>query len=604
MTFEKPILILLMLSSCLVCADTAKNNVVNNHNNLQLTENSLTITLIGRALLNANNSEGAAEIVAFQKSKKWVYTINSSLPSAVVEIIDISRLTFFSELTTTKEGVVNKSNLSTKLTLNIHQTTGLVGDVNSIAVDDNNELLAVAIASGIAGVNGHIAFFDISRATPRFIKNVEVGDLPDNVVFNQDGSKIIVANEGEPSPDYLIDPEGSIAIIDIDNGVPKNKATIITFTLFNAKQAELESQGVKFSNPSGKTIKGKLRYYSVAQDIEPEYIAVSADNQFAFVSLQENNAIAIVDLTTNLLQVKGLGYKNWSNNLIDVSDKDGGLNLQTYEKLYSMYQPDTIASYQWRGANYIVSANEGDSRKYKAFERIAKRNVGKSECSLNFPAGNYIWAKGKEQCIAYTDVVRVKDLKRYGQVSTELDNYIAKHGGNKGLGRLKVTHVLGKNTNNQYDSLFTFGARSFSIWDQNGSLVFDSGDEIVRITASIHGQAFNNNENQNSGDSRSDAKGTEPEALTIGSIGSQVFAFVGLERMSGILVYNITNPYNVIFTDYFYNRGVDEGEEISGDLGPEGMTFINAQNSPTGKALLVIGNEISGSVAIWEISEG
>ena len=118
-------------------------------------------------------------------------------------------------LTPDAEGVVNNTNLVPTITLNLPAATGLNGDANSIAIDNNNELLAVAIASGNVGVNGHIAFFDISAARPSYIKNVEVGDLPDNVVFSHDGSKVLVANEGEPAADYVIDPQGSISVIDI-----------------------------------------------------------------------------------------------------------------------------------------------------------------------------------------------------------------------------------------------------------------------------------------------------------------------------------------------------------------------------------------------------
>jgi len=171
------------------------------------------------------------------------------------------------------------------------------------------------------------------------------------------------------------------------------------------------------------------------------------------------------------------------------------------------------------------------------------------------------------------------------------------------LGRLLVTNALGKDGNDEYSNMYAYGARSFTIWDSNGLVVFDSGDDIARITASIHGSAFNNDEDENEGDTRSDAKGAEPEALAIGKIGSQTYAFIGLERMGGIFTYNVTNPYNVKFVEYFYNRGLVKGADITGDLAPEGMKFINAENSPTDEALLIVGNEISGSVAVWQITE-
>lgn len=618
MKFEKSILALVLitaLSACTFDGDEGKSgdngqpgasgvDGTNGNDGIdgQDAPTSLAINLVGRAVLNSQAPEGAAEIVDFQKSKNWIYAINSSISPAVVEIIDANTIDA-NALAADAEGIINNTNLTPAITLNLSTTANLTGDANSIAVDNNNELLAVAIATGTAGTNGHIAFFDISGAAPVFIKNVEVGDLPDNVVFTHNGNKVIVANEGEPAGDYVIDPEGSISIINIVAGVPADTATQLTFEAYNGMQAELLAQGVKFSNPSGQTIKGSVRTYSVAQDLEPEYVAISADNKFAYVSLQENNAIAIVDLSDNSIKIKGLGFKDWSPFKIDVSDKDGGLNLQNYQHLYGMYQPDTIATYQWQDANFIVSANEGDGREYIAFERDAAEDAGKAECQNDFPEGIYEWEDGEEICISYTDEARVKDLENFGTVSAELDAYVSANGGKNGLGRLLVTNALGKDENDEYTNMYAYGARSFTIWDSNGLVVFDSGDDIVRITASIHGAAFNNDEDENEGDTRSDAKGAEPEALTIGKVGPQTYAFIGLERMGGILAYNVTNPYNVKFVEYFYNRGLIEGADITGDLAPEGMKFINAENSPTGEALLIVGNEISGSVAVWQIAE-
>ena len=621
MKFEKSIIALVLITTLSACnfdgdkgaaGDTGQSGIDGTNGsdgtngtdgtNGQNATTSLGFSLIGRSVLNAQAPEGAAEIVDFQKSKNWLYAINSSVSPAVVEIIDISNISP-EALTADAEGVVTNSNLTPAITLDLASTANLTGDANSIAIDDNNELLAVAMASGTPGTNGHIAFFDIAGAAPLFLKNVEVGDLPDNVVFTHNGMKVLVANEGEPASDYVIDPQGSISIIDINAGVPANTANQITFDAFNTMQAELEAQGAKFSNPSGETIKGSVRNYSVAQDLEPEYIAISADNKFAYVSLQENNAMAIIDLSDNSVEVRGLGYKDWSQFKIDVSDKDDGINLQSYQHLFGMYQPDTIATYQWQNANFIISANEGDGREYIAFERDAAEDAGKAECESDFPAGIYEWDDGEEICISYTDEARVKDLEDFGTVSAELDAYVTANGGKNGIGRLLVTNALGKNDDDEYSDMYAYGARSFTIWDSNGLVVFDSGDDIARITASIHGAAFNNDEDENEGDTRSDAKGAEPEALAIGKIGSQTYAFIGLERMGGILAYNVTNPYNVTFTDYFYNRGLVEGADITGDLAPEGMKFISAENSPTGEAILVIGNEISGSVAVWQITE-
>ncbi|GLX79017.1 alkaline phosphatase [Thalassotalea insulae] len=542
---------------------------------------SLNPTLIARAVLNAESPEGAAEIVQYQKSTGWVYAINSSGDLATVNVLDLANADA-SELTQDAEGIITNTNMATVAQIDLSEHTA--GDANSIAISDDLAMLAVAMAADETGVKGQIAFYDISGASPVFIKNIDVGYLPDMVAFSPDSSKVVVANEGEPSGDYLVDPEGSISIINIANGVIADSAINIGFSAYNDKQAMLEAQGTMFPNPSGRVIKGQTINTTVAMDLEPEYVTISADSKIAFVSLQENNAIAIVDLDSDsLVKIQGLGLKSWANSTLDASDKDDAINFRSYQNLYGMYQPDTIASYQWQGANFIVSANEGDGREY--FFDAASEEECMSSGGIDYDED--------DGCLSYSDESRAEDLALDPQAFSDVNN------DDSDLGRLKVSVIKGDTDNDgDYDKLYTYGARSFSIWDASGELVFDSGDQIGKITAAIHGSTFNNDEDANEGDTRSDAKGAEPEALALGKIGERSYAFVGLERMSGIMVYDISNPFNVQFVDYFINRGTTEGAEITGDLAPEGMKFIPSTESSA--AMLVVGNEISGSVSVWQ----
>ncbi len=558
---------------------TAGQNGTNGTN----ANSALNISLVGRAVLNAQSPEGAAEIVAYQASKKWIYAINSSGDEAIVYIIPADTFDT-AALVKDNEGIVSATNLTSTITLTLNDNTP--GDANSIAIDENNQMLAVAMAAKNVGEAGQIAFYDISGDSPAFIKNVLAGFLPDMVTFNHDGTKVVVANEGEPNGDYSIDPEGSVSIINIVEGVVADTATNIDFTTYNSQQAELESDGFVFANPTGRTINGNVINTTVAMDLEPEYVSISKDNKYAYVSIQENNGLAIINLEDNSVELKSLGFKDWSNLQIDASDKDGGVNFKSYPGLYGMYQPDTISSFSWKGANFIVSANEGDAREY--FFDVTDEADCTAKGGLDYDED--------DGCLAYIDESRVEDL-------TLAANFDYLNNDDDDIGRLKVSTVKGNtNDDGQYESLYAYGARSFTIWDSNGLVVFDSGDDIGRITASVHGEAFNNNEDENEGDTRSDDKGAEPEALTIGTIDERTFAFIGLERMGGIMVYDITNPYDVQFEDYFYNRGVIEGADITGDLAPEGMVFVTAEQSATGEPLLIIGNEISGSIAVWQIA--
>ena len=176
---------------------------------------------------------------------------------------------------------------------------------------------------------------------------------------------------------------------------------------------------------------------------------------------------------------------------------------------------------------------------------------------------------------------------------------------NGNLGRLNVTTTLGDaNGDSVYESLYTLGGRSLSIWKSNGVQVFDSGSDFERIVAASNPAFFNASNDDRNFDSRSDNKGPEPEGLVLGTVGKRQYAFVGLERMGGVIIYDITNPHAPVFVDYANNRdfSVDPYDATAaGDLGPEGLLFIDAKDSPTRSPLLVVANEVSGTVTLYKI---
>lgn len=531
----------------------------------------LTAELIGRHQTGIYGLS-AAEIVEYHSASNRIFVVNAI--SGKVDIIDGSLLATSS--TSTEPLALN--NLDKIAELDVAKDVGqtFMGSVNSVSISGN--LLAAAIERGDAAgnktqANGFVAFYQLNGAdTPQFISAVEVGALPDNVVFTHDGKMVLVANEGEPNSSYTLDPEGSIALIAITEGKPAATATIIGFSDFNqggTRHSEI-SADIKINGPMA----------SVAQDLEPEYIAVSQDNRRAFVSLQENNAIAVIDIANaKVAKILPLGLKDYGLevNKIDASDKDDRVNLQSYTGVYGMYQPDTLATYRWNNTDFIVTANEGDSRDYAAFSEEAR--AGDLILDANHP--QFAAAKDKTQ-----------------------------------LARLKVTTSMGDDDkDSDYDKIVSFGARSFSIWTADGQQVFDSGSDFERITAALLGNKFNNNNEENKGDSRSDDKGPEPEALALGQIGQRLYAFIGLERTSGFMIYDVTNPFDVHFIDYVVNRdfdadftintetGVVKGDAtLAGDLGPEGMKFVSADKSPNGKPLLIIGNEVSGSTSVYQFN--
>ena len=556
---------------------------------------SITLGLVGRIQLNSDDPEGAAEIVQFHSASSTIYAINSAADEPTIEIIDASTLT--SDVLANPLSSENLTSIT--LVLPTEQNSVQLAGPTSLAVSGN--WMAVAMPAADKATNGMVLFYNgLDTSSPTFVKAVEVGNLPDMVTFTPDASKVLTANEGEPSGDYTIDPEGSISIISIVDGTPSDTSINISFSDYNGKQADLEKQGMHFPNPSGRTINGSLISTTVAQDLEPEYITTT--NEVAYITLQENNGLAIVDLSDNSVKVIGLGFKDWSEFQIDGME-DGTVSFGQYDNLYGMYMPDTIASFQWKDANFLVTANEGDAREY-FFDTL--NTDGVQDEDLCNSAGGQDFDED-DGCLSYTEETQGRRLDYSpgsnletiaGDDPRDFDFTAFP------LGRLTVTNVLGDSDNNgEYEALYAYGARSFTIWDTNGLVVFDSGDDFERITASIHGNAFNNNNDENAGDSRSANKGPEPEALTVGQVGDKTYAFIGMERLGGIFVYDVTNPYDAMFVDYVINRDLTEGGDLIGDSVPEGMVFVDATNSPTGNTLIIIGNEVSGTVSVWQITE-
>jgi hypothetical protein len=556
---------------------------------------SISLSLIGRIQLNPSDPEGAAEIVQFHPASNTIYAINGAATEPTIEMIDASSLT--SEALTNPLSGENLTSIA--LVLPTEQGGIILAGPTSVAV--SGDWMAVSLPAEDKATNGMVLFYNgLDTSSPTFVKAVEVGNLPDMVTFTPDASKVLTANEGEPSGDYNIDPEGSISVITIVDGSPSDTSINISFSDYNGKQAELESQGMHFPNPSGRTINGKLISTTVAQDLEPEFITTT--DEVAYVALQENNGLAIIDLTNNSVQVIGLGFKDWRDYQFDGME-DGSVSFSQYDDLYGMYMPDTIASYQWKDANFILTANEGDAREY--FFDTLNANGEQDEDLCNAAGGQDF--DEDDGCLSYTEETQGRRLN-YAPGSN-LDTIAGDDPRDFDftaypLGRLTVTKILGDSDNDgQHEALYAYGARSFTIWDNNGLVVFDSGDDFERISASIHGNAFNNNNDENEGDARSANKGPEPEALTVGKVGDKTYAFIGLERMGGIFVYDVTNPYDTKFVDYVINRDLTEGGDLMGDNGPEGMAFVNATDSPTGNALVIIGNEVSGTVSVWQITE-
>ena len=475
-------------------------------------------------------AEGATEIAAYDENTGRLFSVNAF--SASVDVIDIN----------------DPANPSFLFTIDL---TSYGAGANSVSV--YNGVVAAAVENDVKQLNGKVVFFDTDGT---YLNEVEVGALPDMVTFTPNGQLLLVANEGEPDDDYLVDPIGSISIIDVSGGVAGVDASDVTTLDFSAYNSAVLDPSIKINGPGA----------TVAQDLEPEYIAVSQNSKVAWVTIQDNNAMAIINLVgKEIVDLVGLGYKDHSlpGNGLDASDKADDIDIRNWP-VKGLYQPDAIAFLKTPGGGFLVTANEGDSRDYDGFseeERIKDVVLD----SLVFP--NY----------------------------TDLQN-------EDSIGRLKIISTLGDTDNDgEYEELYTYGARSFSVWDVNGNLVYDSGDELEQFTAALYPDNFNaSNDNQDL-KNRSDDKGPEPEAITTGSILKAPYMFLGLERIGGVAIYDMANPAAPVMVDYDNTRDFTFEPELdpTGDYGPEGLLFIPGNKSPNGRNLLVASNEVSGSIAIY-----
>ncbi len=499
--------------------------------------------------------ESAAEIVVYDPVTQIIGSINADNGSLdAIDVTDPTNPRLFARVTAAMGGLSGTPN-----SIAVHAETGRVAVVLEAETKTDPGMVVIGDRAGILGY--------INNGTLPEVAVIHTGALPDMVTFSPNGRYVLVANEGEPSDDYRVDPEGSVTIVDLQGGMPYDVSTA-TFSEDLVIGEDITGP-VRINGPGA----------SFAQDLEPEYIAVDSTSTYAFVSLQENNAGALIHIPTGqTIAIASLGTKDHSveGNGLDPSDRDGYAYIRTFENLVGMYQPDGIDIFTVNGVDYLITANEGDGREYDNF----------------------------------ADEDRLGDLSldRGSFTRSQIEQYMM----DEELGRLTVSTTDGDTDGDgDIDIIHAFGGRSVTIWNtRTGEQVWDSGDAFEVITAALAPQFFNVSNDSLEFDSRSDAKGPEPEGVEIGYWGDRVLAFVGLERQSAVAIFDVTNPHNPIYQTVISTRNYaaatdDEGDYLdsktAGDLGPEGLLYVAPADSPTGNALLIVGYEVSGTVVIYEL---
>ena len=540
------------------------------------------------SFLSGVNVTRGGEIVAFDKANDLVLTTNSfnaaGFENHAINIYTLSN--------------TGSLNLTTSVNLNT-SVFGAATDilsVSSVAVDPLGRDFGVAsvIPNANNTTQGRIALFQLSTGT--VLKTLDVGYHPDSVSFTPNGSRLLVANEGEFVTTGAQAP-GSVSIVDVSSvsagasGVTSLSASNVTDVNFSTGLAG----GVALTGLRNNRLDTLQVKTADALDVEPEYIASTNDK--AYVTLQENNAIAVVDLTgVNAGKVTDIHLLGTINQRIDASDRDGLANSPATERpadlnytsnfpaakvddvVAGMPMPDTAVTFQKNGVQVIATANEGDFR-LDDVDRIRVRDI----------------ITGQRDATVFTTTLR--------------DNAV--------LGRLRVSTIDGDtDADGQIEVPTMPGTRSFTLWNaETGDIVFDSGSAIEDYVKANNLASFGI-ETGTTGvgffDSRSDDKGPEPEALAFGRVNGRDLIFVGAERENGIFQFDITDLNNVEITGYYNTVTATADNGFGAFTSPESIQFIAAADSPTGQAIIIVGYEgvfdadasidISGSLAVYSVS--
>lgn len=576
------------LSVAIVGCSGSSNS--NNNNPPPLEQNppkAVNLTLLGR-YSSGQFGVGAANGVAWYGGNKVALVVNQQANR--VEVISLS--------TPATPAMTATIDASAAAATALNRAMGKVAAVavydDPIATNDRDRIAVTVMGATFADKGAIVVYKAADRSV---LKVFETGVGPKAVTFNPGGRFIISANEGAPAPDYSVDPLGSIGVVDLEPAIiaPATTAvpviTLLDFTAFNrtgitpipegSREAEI-APDVRFSRRPNVEVQSTR-----AQDFEPEAVS-SAVNDRAYVSLQENNAMATVALNPARIEtIVGFGSKdfNTATSSMDASDQDGATAL-TARPVRGFRQPGGLFAYRNADEVLVLTANTGAPRQLPGFDETTRA------ATLNLDPVVFPNAASLQQ--------------------------------NNQLGRLVVSATEGNAPavdmvpqDPDFESIFTYGARSFSLVRTTGFPIYDSGNDFERITLERLGANFNSAADANgTGDTRSDDQGPAPKAVTMGQIDGATFAFVGLSEVGGVMVYALDAALRVPrFLQYVNERnfnvstslpdangdGVLETNPAVGDLGPTQMIFVPLSTSPTTDSLLLVANGISGTTTVYAV---
>lgn len=452
-------------------------------------------------------------------------------------------------------------------------------DVTSVAAGNDVIIAAVHVsekfsATGVpATTNGKIVVFDTAG---KVLSAPDVlGVLPDSVTFAPNGTTALVAIEAQPvcakddpatdakeDADYTkaSDPVGGVTVVDLSSPA----SPVLKFAGFDQfTVTQMRAKGIAVSSVVN----------NVSKDFEPEFVSAVDDN-YAYVTIQEANAIGKLNIQTATFEDVTRAFESKVSKVArDTSDRDSGAGPRTYAHVVGASQPDAIAAFKRGSGHYFVTANEGDAREYTCLDDDVRASSLK------------------------VDPRRFPDWKTLSSSAA--------------LGRAKVNPTMGdKDGDGDIDTIHLRGSNSMTMY-RNGLPIWDSGDLLDQIQIQAFGVANINGSHSLSSDKatvnyigqdRSDDKGAEPEGVAVGMVGDRRIAVLGLERMSALAVFDITRPLAPVFVEWLQMLPLKAtpAKDVK-YWSPEGIVFVPADKSPSGKALIITSYEVSGSISIHEI---
>ncbi|ESO96416.1 hypothetical protein LOTGIDRAFT_159825 [Lottia gigantea] len=520
---------------------------------------------------------GTAKESAIDTTRRILYVIGEQ--TAMMHVIDLSNVDTLNTILT------YNFNLATEgKPLDVEYCSSALGSYVAVSFESTQHPQAEGHIILYRPVTvGQPSLAPINPADP----SITVGPHPDNIKFTSDCSKLVVSNEGIPGTveNNFVDPPGSVDVVVITSPTSSTvERASFSFVDDTDKTLELLNAGVRWMVRANFDT-NEINPFS--NNIEPEYIAISPNDAYAYVTLQENNAIAQISLESyTVANIYPLGSKEWKYSTLDASDMDSGKYLKKHD-ISSFYQPDKIAFFEWKEKLYLITADEGKQ--------------------FNIPV------------YFYTDSMLARNLHANGDFLVD-PALAAELANDTELGRYFVSQFHDGRVSGKIRTVYGFGGRGFSVLNPSTmTREWESGDEIEKFNRLFYPDVFNGDctdENLTpfqEKDKLSTSTGPSLNAIIDGEFNGRKLIVVASGTNGLIYLYELSSTVanaELMFQSVHRRGGTIDtwGRLYSsgniGDAGIEDMSWIPIEHSPVaGSPVLVVVSSTSGSVSAYTLTE-